>query len=76
MKSDPRRFAPLGLVLSGLGFMAALGVLIIRGFAAAGLSIHRQTPNCSTEFLSLRLLSSLLALLSMPYSIPNGYVKS
>lgn len=37
MKSDPRRFAPLGLVLSGLGFLAALGVLIIRGFAAAGL---------------------------------------
>jgi ABC-type uncharacterized transport system involved in gliding motility auxiliary subunit len=37
MKTDPRRFAPLGLVLSGLGFLAALGVLVVRAFAAFGL---------------------------------------
>jgi len=37
MKSDPRRFAPLGLVLSGLGFLTALGVLIVRAFASFGL---------------------------------------
>lgn len=37
MKTDPRRFAPLGLVLSGLGFLTVLGVLIIRAFAAFGL---------------------------------------
>jgi ABC-type uncharacterized transport system involved in gliding motility auxiliary subunit len=37
MKTDSRRFAPLGLVLSGLGFLTALGVLIVRAFAAFGL---------------------------------------
>jgi len=37
MKTDPRRFAPLGLVLSGLGFLTALGVLIVRAFTAFGL---------------------------------------
>lgn len=37
MKSDPRRFASLGLILSGLGFLVLLGVLIVRAFAAFGL---------------------------------------
>jgi ABC-type uncharacterized transport system involved in gliding motility auxiliary subunit len=37
MKNNPQRFAPLGLILSGLGFLTALGVLIIRAFAAFGL---------------------------------------
>ena len=37
MKSDPRRFAPLGLVLSGLGFLTIIGVLIVRAFAAVDL---------------------------------------
>ncbi|MBN1451405.1 MAG: GldG family protein [Anaerolineales bacterium] len=37
MKTDPRRFAPLGLALSGIGFLTALGVLVVRAFAAFGL---------------------------------------
>ena len=37
MKNDPRRFAPLGLVLSGLGFLTVVGILIVRAFAAFGL---------------------------------------
>ncbi len=37
MKSDPRRFAPIGLALSGLGFLAVLGILVIRAFAAVEL---------------------------------------
>jgi ABC-type uncharacterized transport system involved in gliding motility auxiliary subunit len=37
MKNDPRRFAPLGLILSGLGFLTALGILIVRAFASFGL---------------------------------------
>jgi ABC-type uncharacterized transport system involved in gliding motility auxiliary subunit len=37
MKNDPRRFAPVGLILSGLGFLALLGVLVVRAFAAFGL---------------------------------------
>ena len=37
MKNDPRRFAPLGLVLSGLGFLTVIGILIVRAFAAFGL---------------------------------------
>jgi ABC-type uncharacterized transport system involved in gliding motility auxiliary subunit len=37
MKTDPRRYAPLGLILSGLGFLTVLGVLVIRAFASFGL---------------------------------------
>jgi ABC-type uncharacterized transport system involved in gliding motility auxiliary subunit len=37
MNSDPRRFAPLGLVVSGLAILTLLGVLIVRAFAAFGL---------------------------------------
>lgn len=37
MNSDLRRFAPLGLVLSGLGFLTTIGVLIVRAFAAVDL---------------------------------------
>ncbi len=37
MKTDPRRFAPIGLILSGLGFLTVLGVLVIRAFAAVEL---------------------------------------
>ena len=37
MKTDPRRFAPLGLILSGLGFLAVLGVLVVRAFATVEL---------------------------------------
>ncbi|MGD8406096.1 MAG: Gldg family protein [Anaerolineales bacterium] len=37
MKSDPRRFAPLGLVLSGLGFLTIVGILVVRAFAAVDL---------------------------------------
>jgi ABC-type uncharacterized transport system involved in gliding motility auxiliary subunit len=37
MKTDPRRFAPLGLVLSGLGLLTFIGILIVKGFAAVNL---------------------------------------
>lgn len=37
MKTDPRRLAPLGLVLSGLAFLTIIGVLIVRAFAALDL---------------------------------------
>lgn len=37
MKRDPRRFAPLGLVLSGLGLLTIITILILRGFSAVGL---------------------------------------
>lgn len=37
MNTDSRRFAPLGLVLSGLGLLTVVGALIVRGFAASGL---------------------------------------
>ena len=37
MKTDPRRYAPLGLILSGLGLLTVLGVLVIRAFAAVDL---------------------------------------
>jgi len=37
MNNKSRRFAPLGLILSGLAFLAILGVLILRALAAANL---------------------------------------
>lgn len=37
MKTDPRRYAPLGLVLSGLGFLTIVAALIVRGFSAVDL---------------------------------------
>lgn len=37
MKTDPRRFAPLGLVLSLLAFLTLLGFLLVRGIATAGV---------------------------------------
>jgi ABC-type uncharacterized transport system involved in gliding motility auxiliary subunit len=37
MNTDPRRFAPLGLILSGLGLLTVLGILVVRAFAAFGL---------------------------------------
>ena len=37
MKNDPRRFAPLGLILAGLGFLTAIGLLVVRAFATFGL---------------------------------------
>jgi ABC-type uncharacterized transport system involved in gliding motility auxiliary subunit len=37
MKNKPSRFAPIGLVLSGLAFLAIVGVLVIRAFEATGL---------------------------------------
>ena len=37
MKKDPRHFAPLGLVLSGLGLLTLLGILIVKGFVAVNL---------------------------------------
>jgi len=37
MKSDLRRFAPLGLILSGLGLLTIIGVLVVRAFAAVDM---------------------------------------
>lgn len=37
MKTDPRRFAPLGLVLSLLAFLAFIGFILVRGLSSAGI---------------------------------------
>jgi len=37
MNTDLRRFAPFGLILSGLAFLLIIGVLIVRAFAAVDL---------------------------------------
>ncbi len=37
MKNDPRRFAFLGLVLSGLSVITLIAVLVVRGLVSAGL---------------------------------------
>jgi ABC-type uncharacterized transport system involved in gliding motility auxiliary subunit len=37
MKKDPRRFAPIGLALSGLGLLTLIGILIVKGFVAVNL---------------------------------------
>lgn len=51
MKADPRSFAPIGLMLSSLGFLTAGGVLVIRAFATVGL----YTPS-DTELLNRILI--------------------
>lgn len=51
MNHDPRRFARLGLILSGLGFLTVLGILVVRAFAAFGL----YTPP-DTELLTRILI--------------------
>jgi ABC-type uncharacterized transport system involved in gliding motility auxiliary subunit len=58
MKNDPRRFAPLGLVLSGLGFLTFFGVLIVRAFAAVDL----YTPP-DAELLNRLLIIGIAALI-------------
>lgn len=37
MKTDPRRFAPLGLVLAGLALLTFIGFLLVRGLSFAGV---------------------------------------
>jgi ABC-type uncharacterized transport system involved in gliding motility auxiliary subunit len=37
MKKDPRRFAPIGLAISGLGLLTLIGILIVKGFVAVNL---------------------------------------
>ncbi len=37
MKTDPRRYAPWGLVLSGLAFLTILGILALRVFTLVGM---------------------------------------
>jgi len=54
MKTDPRRFAPLGLALSGLAFLTIIGVLVIRAFAAVDL----YTPP-DTELLNRILIIAI-----------------
>jgi ABC-type uncharacterized transport system involved in gliding motility auxiliary subunit len=48
MKRDPRRFAPIGLGLAALGLIAVLGVLVIKGFVAAGLYTPRDPQLINT----------------------------
>jgi hypothetical protein len=47
MNNDLRRFAPIGLVLSGLGLLTVTGLLVVRAFIAFGLYTRRM-PSCST----------------------------
>ncbi len=63
MKSDPRRFASLGLILSGLGLLTIIGVLIVRAFAAVEL----YTPP-DTELLN-RLLIVGVALFIVGFAV-------
>lgn len=37
MKTDSRRYAPLGLILSGLAFLVILGILVLRVFTTVGM---------------------------------------
>ena len=37
MKTDLRRFAPIGLILSGFGFLTIIGILTVRAFATVDL---------------------------------------
>jgi ABC-type uncharacterized transport system involved in gliding motility auxiliary subunit len=37
MNKKPSRFAPVGLVISAIAFLAIVGILLIRGFEATGL---------------------------------------
>jgi hypothetical protein len=36
MNRDPRRFAPIGLVLAGVGLVVSIGILLLKGFIYAG----------------------------------------
>ena len=63
MKTDPRRYAPLGLVLSGLAFLTIIGVLIIRAFAAVNL----YTPP-DAELLN-RILIIAVAVLVVGFAV-------
>lgn len=51
MNTDPRKYAKLGLVLSGVGFIVVAGIMIIRAFTAFGL----YTPP-DTELLTRILI--------------------
>ena len=59
MKTDPRRFAPLGLVLSALSILAFVIVLVVRGLAAAGIV---QLPDLEILNRSLLICVSLMIL--------------
>ena len=61
MKGDPRRFAPIGLALAGLGLLLSLGVLVVKGFVAAGLYLPRD-PELINR---LGLVGAALALLGL-----------
>jgi len=37
MKTDLRRYAPVGLILSGLAFLTILGILVVRVFTTVGM---------------------------------------
>jgi len=58
MKNDLRRFAPFGLILSGLALLTVIGVLVIRAFASFGL----YTPP-DTELLNRILIIAAAVLI-------------
>ncbi|GAB4503312.1 MAG: hypothetical protein Fur0043_03040 [Anaerolineales bacterium] len=63
MKTDPRRYAPLGLVLSGLAFLTILGILALRIFTLVGM----YTP--SDPALVDRVLYIAIAVFVAGYAI-------
>ncbi len=63
MKTDPRRYAPLGLILSGLAFLTILGVLALRLFTLVGM----YTP--SDPALIDRILYIAIAVFVAGYAI-------
>ncbi len=59
MKTDPRRFASLGLVLSAIAVLAVIVILVVRGLASAGII---QLPDPEMLNRSLLICLSLFIL--------------
>ena len=59
MKTEPRRFAPLGLVLSAIAVLAVIVILVVRGLASAGIV---QLPDPEMLNRSLLICLSLFIL--------------
>jgi F0F1-type ATP synthase membrane subunit a len=71
MKTDPRRFAPLGLVLSLLAFLSFLVILIIKGLNGAGFITLGDTKTLDQAvWVSLAII--VLGLAATAFLDPEG----
>ena len=66
MKTDPRRFAPLGLVLSGLAVITFIVFLVVKSIASAGI-FQPPDPTVLERGLWVSLSIFFLAWLSLPF---------